>query len=146
MPLGVLLDHDGVGAGRHRRPGKDARRLAGADTAAETGPGRHFGDDAQFDRDPAEIVGAHRIAVHRRDRKGRLRAARRDILGEHPAEPVGERYLLGRQGVDQGQQAGQRFINRNHGFASQSPDLPPDLRNRRRSVTTIPRSTALHMS
>ena len=146
VALGVLLDDDRVGAGRHRRAGEDARRLARADMAAEPGPGRHLGDDAQFDRDLAEIVGAHRIAVHRRDRERRLGAARGDILGEHPAEPVGERDLLGRQGFDQGQQARQRFFDRNHGFASQSPDLPPDLRSRRRSVTTMPRSTALHMS
>ncbi len=119
VPLGVFLDDDRVGAGRHRRPGKDARRLASADMAAKPGPGRHFGDDAQFDRDPAEIVGAHRIAVHRRDRERRLGAARGDILGEHPAEPVGERYLLGRQGFDQSQQPRQRFFDRYHGVASQ---------------------------
>ncbi len=146
MALGVLLDDDGVGAVRHRRAGKDARRFAGADTAAEPGPGRDLGDDAQLGRRPVEIGGAHRIAVHRRDRKGRLGAARGDIFGKDPAEPVRERDLLGRQGVEQGQQARQRFFNRNHGFASQSPDLPPDLRSRRRSVTTMPRSTALHMS
>ena len=67
-------------------------------------------------------------------------------FGENPAEPVGERNLLGRQGLDQGQQTGEGFFDRDHGTASQSPDFPPDLRNSRRSVTVIPRSTALHMS
>jgi hypothetical protein len=30
--------------------------------------------------------------------------------------------------------------------ATKSPDLPPDLRSKRTSVTVIPRSIALHMS
>ena len=146
VALGVLLDYDRVGAGRQRRPGEDARGLAGADLPAEPGPGRHLGDDAQLDRDFDQILGAHGVAVHRRDREGRLGAARRDVLGEHAAEPVDQRNLLGRQRRERFEQTRQRFFDGNHGSASQSPDLPPDLRNRRRSVTTIPRSTALHMS
>ena len=114
--------------------------------SAEPGSGRHLGDDPQLDRDRRQILGAHRIAVHRRYRKGRLRPAGGDIFGENAAEPVGDRDLLGRQLFERREQTRQRFFDGDHGSASQFPDLPPDLRNRRKSVTTIPRSTALHMS
>ena len=33
--LGILLDHDGVGAARHGRAGEDAHRFAAADAARE---------------------------------------------------------------------------------------------------------------
>src|SRR4029077_18401374 len=59
---------------------------------------------------------------------------------------VGERDLLRRQRRKRFEQTRQRFFDGNHGSASQSPDRPPDLRSRRKSAITIPRSTALHMS
>ena len=114
--------------------------------AAEAFSGRHFGDDAQFDRDLGKVLGPHGIPVHGRNREGRLRAARRHILGEDAPQPVNQRDLLGRQWRQRFEQARQRFFDGNHDAASQSPDRPPDLRNRRKSVTTIPRSTALHIS
>ena len=146
VALRVLLDDDRVGARRHRRAGEDAGGFAGADMSAKPGPGRHLGDDAQLDRDRGQILGAHRVAVHRRYREGRLRPAGGHILGQNAAEGVGDRDLLERQLFERREQTRQRFFDGDHGSASQFPDLPPDLRNRRRSVTTIPRSTALHMS
>ncbi len=113
---------------------------------AEPGPGGHLGDDAQLDRDPLQIRGADGIAVHRRDREGRLRAPRGQILGEHAAKSVGERNLLGGQALDQSEDAEERFFDGNHRSASQLPDRPPDFFNSRRSVTVMPRSTPLHMS
>jgi len=67
---------------------------------AEPGAGRHLGDNAQFDRDRCQIVGAYRISVHRRDREGRLRSACHDVLGEDAAEPVDQRNLLRRQRLE----------------------------------------------
>ena len=70
-------------------------------------------------RDRRDILGADGIAIHRRNRKRRLRPARGDILGENAAEPVGNRNLLGRQRFERRKQARQRFFDRNHGSASQ---------------------------
>ena len=87
---GVLLDDDRVGPVGQRRPGKDARRFARPQRAAKPGAGRDLGDDAQAHRDVAEIVRAHGIAVHRRDREGRLGPPRAEILREDPADPLGD--------------------------------------------------------
>jgi hypothetical protein len=144
--LGVLLDHDGIGAVGQWRAGKDAGGLAGSETAAKSGAGRDFGDDAQRDGNSAEIVGARRVSVHRGDCKGRLRAARRDVLGENAADRVCQRHLFRRYRGERRQQPRQGLFDRDHQLASYSPDFPPDLRSNRKSVTTMPRSIALHMS
>ena len=146
LALRVLLNDDRVGARRHWRAGEDAGGFAGADMPAKPGPGRHFGDDPQFDRDRGQILGAHRVAVHRRYRERRLRPAGSQILGQNAADRIDDRDLLERQLFERREQARQRLFNGDHGSASQIPDLPPDLRNKRRSVTTMPRSTALHIS
>ena len=47
---GRALDHEhGVGPGRHRRPGEDAHRLAGLESAVGRMPGRHLGDHGEHD-------------------------------------------------------------------------------------------------
>ena len=155
VALGVFLDDDRVGAFGQRRAGEDARGLALAKHPAKPGPGRDFGDDAQRCRHRRDIGGAHGIAVHRRGGEGRLGAARGEVFGQHAAHRVGNRHLLSRQGLERRQQARQGFFDRDHRLYSlparaigfgKSPDLPPDLRSKRRSVTVIPRSIALHMS
>ena len=65
-----------------------------------------------------DIVGAHRVTVHRRDGEGRLRAPRRDILGENAADRVGDRHLLRRHRSERRQQPRQGFFDRNHQLAS----------------------------
>ncbi len=110
------------------------------------GPRRDFGDNSQFDRYRGHILGTHRVTVHSRDCERRLRPAGGDIFGQNAADGIGDRDLLGRQLFERREQTRQRFFDGDHGSASQVPDLPPDLRNRRKSVTTMPRSTALHMS
>ena len=90
----ILLDEDRVGAVRHRRAGEDAHRLAFADRAVERRAGRRFADHRKLRAD-GEIAGAHRIAVHRRSREGRLRAQRLHRLGQHAVGGIGERNRLG---------------------------------------------------
>jgi hypothetical protein len=116
VALGVFLDDDRVGAFGERRTGEDARRLALTDNPGKPGARRDFGDDAQISRHRRDIGGAHRVAVHRRDRERRLGAARGDILGEHAADRVRDRHLLGRQGFEGRQQPRQGFFDRDHGF------------------------------
>ena len=71
----------GAGFGGHIGAGESARIFTGAplpagtDTPAEAGPGRHLGNDPQAGRKGGQVGGAHGVAVHRRDREGRLRAA-----------------------------------------------------------------------
>src|SRR5215472_9599843 len=136
LAFGVLLDDDRVGARRQRRPREDPGGFSRADVTAKPGSGRNFSDNAQLYRHGRHVLDAYRIAVHRRDRKRRLRSPRGDVLGEDSANPFSDRDLLGRQRLERSEQARQRFFDRNHDSASQFPDLPPDLRNRRRSVTT----------
>ena len=72
----------------------------------------------QGDRDMGDIAGADRVPVHRRDGKRRLRASRRDILGENPADRIGDRHLFRRQRFERRQQPRQRFFDRDHAGAS----------------------------
>ena len=50
VPLGVLLAHDAVGAGRQRRAGQDARSAAGRERRQLECARRHFERDRQPDR------------------------------------------------------------------------------------------------
>ena len=117
-PLGILLDHDRVGAVRDGRAGEDAHRLARADNAFVALPCRHRSDNSQFRRNARHVGGAHGIAVHGRDGERRLSAARDDILGEHPAGRSGERHMLRAERLQRRQEAVARFLDRNHRFAS----------------------------
>ena len=90
LRLGVLLNHDGVGAVRHRGAGEDAHRLTGADRAFVARAGRHAADLAQRDGRVRNIGGARRVAVHRRDGEGRLREAGDDIRCQHAAVGRGQ--------------------------------------------------------
>ena len=81
---GVLLDHDGVGAGRDDAAGEDARGLAGAHLALERMAGRDLARDLERHRHARHIGGAHRIAVHGGEIGRRLRAQRRDVRRPAP--------------------------------------------------------------
>ena len=104
----VLLDDDGVGAGRHHAAGEDARGLSGADLAVERPARRDLADQLQRRRHLRDIGGAHRIAVHRRHVGRRLGAQRRDIGGQHAAFGFDQRRVLARQRLDAIEHAGER--------------------------------------
>ena len=150
--VGVLLNGDGVGAVRDRRAGENAHRFARPYDPVESGARRRNADLAQRRGRRRHIGGAHRIAVHRRDIGGRLGPSRDDRRCQNPPQRLGHGDLLAGQGFesvhDPRPRLGdghQRVSSRRHA-ALQSPDLPPDLRRRRRPSIRIPRSTALHMS
>ncbi len=152
---GVLLDQHCVGAGRHRRSGENAHRLARSDRPLESAAGGGFTDHFEPNRRRGCIGGDQRIAVHRRIGERRLGAQRANILGQGSAERVfdgdifcGERRRDrgedARKGLPDGNEAGSA-----HGSpagARQSPDLPPLFSIRRTFSMRIERSTALAMS
>ena len=93
--LGVFLDDDGVGAPGHGAAGEDAHCLAGPNIAFEDAARGCLADPFEHCRHTRYVLGADRVAVHRRDRDRRLRAARDNIFGQHPAERVRQPDLLG---------------------------------------------------
>ncbi len=97
----VFLSHDGVGARRNRRAGKDSRDLPRRERAIRRAACRHLERNRQRHRrrraDAGEIAAVHRVAVHRRDVERRQRAPRNHRLGEHPALGVGGRAGFGWQ-------------------------------------------------
>ena len=50
LALNILLNDDGIGAGRHRRAGEDTHRLARADRSFESAAGGGFADHRQCRR------------------------------------------------------------------------------------------------
>src|SRR6516225_10728939 len=55
VALCVLLDDNRIGTRRQWCTGEDAGGFARLDTPAETGSGRHFGDDAQLHRHGLDV-------------------------------------------------------------------------------------------
>ncbi len=115
VAFGQLLDHDGVGAIGHHAAGEDTRGLSGADRAVERMACRDFADQRQRHRRLRDIFGAHRVAVHRRDRVRRLRAQGGHVGGQHTAARFVQGDILRRQRRRIGQHAGESFGNRHQG-------------------------------
>ena len=145
--LGLLLDDDPVGAGRQRRAGEDAHRLARADAARVALAGGGGADDGKHGA-RAGVLGAAGVAVHRRGVERRLVARGDDVGGEHAAGGLGERDLLDADRCEERHQPGVGFLDRDerHQGASKRPLLPPSLSASRTSPITMPRSTAFSMS
>jgi hypothetical protein len=89
--VAILLDHDGVGAGRHLCAGEDARRFARADRTGWRLAGGDALHDPELCRQGPDIGGAHGIAVHCGHVGGRLGQPRLERLGQHAAEPLVKR-------------------------------------------------------
>ena len=86
LALGVLLNHDGIGAGRHRRPCEDARRFALADVTTETlpppAPRQQYATRREYGQ-------GHRLARHSRPLPIRQRAV--EYGGRrHPLQAPGQ--------------------------------------------------------
>ena len=94
---GLFLHDDGVRAGRQFAAGENAHRLSRPDFAGIRPPGRDFADDFQIGRRAGDVLGAHRIAVHRRHVGRRLRSQRSQIVGEHAPMRFRERHTFGWQ-------------------------------------------------
>src|ERR671920_654549 len=129
----------------------DARRLAGIDATREGPAGRDLADQLQAGRGGGDILGAHRIAVHRRDIFRRLCTARREILREYAPFGFAERDALGCERLDSLEHASERIGDREQRhlyapFARYVPDLPPRFSIRRMPSMRMPRSTAFTMS
>jgi hypothetical protein len=103
------------------------------------------GADQRQARAWSGILGSHRVAVHGGDIGWRMAEAGDHGRGAHPARALHQRYDLGRGRGQLFEDARPRLSNGDHG-ARKSPEAPPDLATTRRPSTTIPRSTALHMS
>ena len=122
---GVLLDHDGVGAGRDHAAGEDARGLAGMHLALERMTGCDLARDLERHRHACHVRGAHRIAVHGREIGGRLGPPRRDVRRQHPAVGVGQGCVFARQRLDAVEHAGERVGHRQQRRHAYSLDLRP---------------------
>ena len=158
---GVLLDRDGVGAGRQNAAGEDARRFTVADRALESvsllsgaRPHRDAGlpQPSPAPR-PTSAVGPRSRPWPRR-RPG-LRAQRRDIRGQHAAVGLRERRHFRRQRFGIREHAGERLCDRHQrhgsllravGLRLVGPDLPPRFSTTRMPSMRMPRSTAFTMS
>src|SRR5262249_40637663 len=70
----VLLNDDGIAASRHDTTGKNARGLTASDFSIEWATCSNFTYHLKCDRRSRDIVRTHGIAVHCRNRRGRLRA------------------------------------------------------------------------
>ena len=90
-PRRVLLNYDGIAAGRHFAAGKNANRFAGFDRAGKGAAGGDFSDDAQIRRHILHIRHPHRIPVHRRDVGGRLATQRPQVLPRSRTIPTSAR-------------------------------------------------------
>ena len=150
--LGVLLDQDRVGAGRHGRAGEDTDRFAGTERPGEAVAGGAGADQAQACRDRSDVGGAHGVAVHGGGREGGLRAGGGKVGGQRPAGRTLHGHGLGLDGTgDRREDSGQRVgdgeeATQASASALQAPDLPPSFDSRRMPSMRIPRSAALTMS
>ena len=152
IAVGVLLNQDGVGAGRHGRSGEDANRLPGADRPAIASSRNRLANDCQFGACLFDITGADCISVHRGSREGGLLTHCREIPCKHAAARLRQSDALRPKRFGPGKDATKRFVNRNEAHrpavssTDQSPDLPPDFFRSRMAEISIPRSTAFAMS
>ena len=81
----VLLDDDGVGAGRYDATGEDARGLTLVHAAREWMSGCDLADDFERHRNTRHVGRADRVAVHGGEIGRRLGAQRYHVGGEHAA-------------------------------------------------------------
>ena len=107
VPAGLLLRHDRVAPGRHRRARQDAVRLPRLELPEGSPSGGHLADDGERHRmgvaGRPRVGGAERVAVHRRVVPGRDLPRGHDGIGQDAAERLGERDALGAQDGHAGQ-------------------------------------------
>ena len=95
----VLDRHDGFGAGRQRRSRHDADGFAGAERRRrQVARGDEARRAPRADAPGDGLRDADRVAVHRRGVERRPVHVGGDVLGEHAAERLRERRLLGAAG------------------------------------------------
>jgi hypothetical protein len=90
VDLRVLLHDHGIGALRDRRARQDARGLARSELAVGALSGREVLDHPQGRRRARGLLGAQRVAVHRRVVERRDHARGADVLEQHSTDRPGE--------------------------------------------------------
>ena len=133
--VGVLLAHDGVGAGRERRAGEDAGAFAGLQCPGRKGAGGDLLDDAEAHRPvrggAPHVVAARGVAVHGRvGPGGKVEGADHGFRQDGP-EGVVEWNTQGRLPGDGGQdtEGGLARGERAHGPMIRAPSHPMLARN-----------------
>ncbi|KFL29089.1 hypothetical protein JP75_23175 [Devosia riboflavina] len=111
VPLRLFLHDDGIGAVRHRRPGKNPHRLACADRTGKPSPSLRHADHLEPNA-LRHIRRPHGIAIHGTGIKWRLVMARDHRRRQHPPRRFGQRNTLANHIRHPRQNAIQRFINR----------------------------------
>ena len=98
---------DGVGAGGHACPRRDAGGRPGLDRHVGRGAGRDVADDAELDRlglgGAGRVGGPDRVAVHRRVGPRRQRDAAADGLGGDAPEGIGRGDRFRADGLGRGE-------------------------------------------
>ena len=140
----VFLNDDAGRAVGDGRAGEDAHRLRGADDAGPCMAGACLTDDGETVAGGG--IALQRIAIHRRGREGGLIARRHDGARKDAARRMAQGDGFHIQRADKGEAFRQRLFDRNHGAASNRPDLPPSFIRRRIPSICMPFSAALSMS
>ncbi len=109
--LGVFLDGDDVGALRDHRAGEDADAGARGQPPFEPFAGPRDADLAQSQRHVADVVRAQGVAVHGRDRVGRMVEPGGKVLRGHPAVGHGDRDGLRVERLDRRQDPRARLLH-----------------------------------
>ena len=142
----MFLDRHRIGAVGQGPAREDAHGLSRFQRSGEGAAGRRLADKAKPRGNARHVVGPDGIAVHGRDRGGRLRDPGRDVLCKDAPMRDGQRDLFGGQGLEASENAQARFRHGDHDGARQVPDLPPAFSTSRTASMTMPLSTALSMS
>ena len=111
---GVLLQRDRIAASRQRAAGEDAHGLARPERPLEAAARGRLADQAQLGAAAGQVGGAHRVAVHRRDRLRRLIARGDQVLRQDPAMGGRQMDPLGRLGLKRGGDPRQGLIDGQH--------------------------------
>jgi len=116
--VGFLKRHDGVGAGRYRRPGHDPYRLARADRRLVDVSRREVRHHPELHRRARRrtcgIRGAYGVAIHRRVVQRRDVEGRHRVFCQHLSEGVQQRLAFHRQPVEERQDPLPRLVNTDH--------------------------------
>jgi hypothetical protein len=112
---GALHRLDRGGAGRDGRAGHHLDGLTRGEAPVRPLSGPHLRGHCQRARRLRGIARVHRVAVHGRAIEGRQVVVGADLLGQHAAESVRQRHLLGGQARGVREHDFERFVDWDHG-------------------------------
>ena len=114
----IFLNHHRIGAFGHRGAGGNAHRAAWREAAVESMPRRGFPDQPERS---GGAGGDHRIAIHFRNREGRLVALCGHGLGQHPAQRFTQWHKFFRGNRDAAEHGGAGLGHRGEGGRDKFP-------------------------